>query len=185
MGQDNSKTSKPPGQQPTDNGNAKNGGGMTLPDGTRIPDYIKDWGATGEPTVFDKLSSYKEITTAMDAFRSSRKLTDILSDPKSSITVFVPLNRAFHDIVIPTGKDMELALERHIIPTRVEKSELSRIREAQTLDPNTVIKKVSRSIDGQRYVKRSPNHNLPPGKIVNYGEDASNGVFYFIDQLFI
>ncbi|CAG8556627.1 4546_t:CDS:2, partial [Cetraspora pellucida] len=137
----------------------------------------------GPSTLNDILPMEKDLTTFVDYLRMFGDIIKMLDNPDESLTLFAPINSVFHNTtnkpsyVTSSSEDPIEKIRKFVLSHIVPKSlKLHNGDELDTLFEGTKIR-VKKGTDGNFILNDKANTGM--------SKDATNGIFYKIDDILI
>ncbi|KAI8058690.1 FAS1 domain-containing protein [Gilbertella persicaria] len=140
------------------------------------PDYKK----ASVQSLFDKIAPDPSLSTFLDVLTGVEDIFQLINAThKQELTIFCPINGAFHDHVESTRENLKEFLQYHIVPSYIEPDNLKRVDTLKTLlDDETI------SVSYHFFSQRIVLNDLATVDTVHTIE-AVNGIAYKIDHLLL
>ncbi|KAI8367080.1 FAS1 domain-containing protein [Blakeslea trispora] len=131
-------------------------------------------------SLFDKIAPDPSLSTFLDVLTGEEDIFELLNSTHSQpLTIFCPVNQAFHDHAKSTRANLREFLQYHIVPIHVSPDKLKSADTLKTLFSDKTIR-----VHYYFFSQRIMLNNIATVDTGNAIE-AINGIAYKIDQLLL
>ncbi|OBZ81797.1 hypothetical protein A0J61_10154 [Choanephora cucurbitarum] len=139
--------------------------------------YAKD---ESVQSLFDRIAPDPSLSTFLDVLTGEEDMFQMLNSTRSqSLTIFCPVNQAFHDHTEPTRANLREFLQYHIVPDYLSPDKLKSMDRLKTLFRDETIRV------HYYFFRQKIMLNEMATVDTGHAVEAINGIAYKIDQLLV